>query len=45
VETKTLATEPTILAVADLRRGLPMEVKQLPAPLTGILIGLMALKI
>jgi hypothetical protein len=32
-------------AVAELRRGLPMEVKLLPEPFTDILMGLIALTI
>jgi hypothetical protein len=32
-------------AVADLIRGLPMDVKLLPEPFTDILMGLMALMI
>jgi hypothetical protein len=43
--TKPLASEPTIPAVADLGRGLPMEVKLLPEPFSSILMGLMALTI
>jgi hypothetical protein len=43
--TKPLASEPTMAAAADLRRGLRMEVEHVPKPFTGSLMGLMALAI
>jgi hypothetical protein len=42
---KPLASEPTMAAVADLRRGLRMEVELVLEPFTGSWMGLMALTV
>jgi hypothetical protein len=43
--TKPLATKPTMHAVAYLRGSLAWEDKQVPEPFTGVLMGLISLKI
>jgi hypothetical protein len=42
---KPLATEPTMHAAADLRGSLAWEDKRVPEPFTGVLMGLISLKI